>query len=325
MKKFGYLLLLIAFIYGCERPEKPIKPFDRGSVITNSVSMGNTYADHIFFNLDSNKIIKTIKRMDWDIAFDCQPNRHIILLNNGRGVYAAATGKTNFNEVTDTIGLKFLWGQPDFNLDSLAMGQWWLKSSEIFIINLGSDDFGMPIGFIKCMPELQTDKSLKISWCKLDENTPKTRVIKKNELFNFNYFSFIKDKPADIEPPKNMWDLWFTQYVKLVYSNDFKITQNYQLLGVLVNTERIKVALDSKTSYSDITPNNISAYNFLTIRDGIGYDWKSFNFTTNSYIVNPKINYILKVSDGFYYKLHFLDFYNDLGVKGYPKFEFQKL
>ena len=84
MKKFGYLLLLIAFIYGCERPEKPIKPFDRGSVITNSVSMGNTYADHIFFNLDSNKIIKTIKRMDWDIAFDCQPNRHIILLN---GIY----------------------------------------------------------------------------------------------------------------------------------------------------------------------------------------------------------------------------------------------
>lgn len=60
MKKFGYLLLLIAFIYGCERPEKPIKPFDRGSVITNSVSMGNTYADHIFSILIPIKLLKPL-------------------------------------------------------------------------------------------------------------------------------------------------------------------------------------------------------------------------------------------------------------------------
>ena len=52
---------------------------------------------------------------------------------------------------------------------------------------------------------------------------------------------------------------------------------------------------------------------------------ENLNFNTNAYSVNPKMNYILKVADGFYYKLHFLDFYNDQGIKGYPKFEFQKL
>lgn len=325
MRKFGYIILLILFIYGCERPEKPIKPFDRGNAITNTIGMGNTYQNHIFFNLDSNKIIKTINRMDWDIAFDCKPERHIILLNNGRGVYAAATGKSNFASVTDTAGLKFLWGQPNLQLDSLAMGQWWLKPAEVFILNLGSDEFGQPLGFIKCIPELQSDKSLKVNWCKLDETAPKSFIISKNDDYNFSYYSLMNNKPADIEPPKDKWDLWFTQYVKLVYSSDFKISQNYQLAGVLVNHERIDVAWDFKTPYSNITPNNVISYNFLNIRDGIGYEWKAFNFSTNSYSVDPNMNYILKVSDGFYYKLHFLDFYNDLGVKGYPKFEFQKL
>lgn len=323
--KTSFAVLLLVFIYGCERPEKPIKPYDRGGVISNTIGMGNSYQNHIFFNLDSNKIVKTINRMDWDMAFDCSAEKHIILLNNGRGVYAAATGKVAFSEVTDTVGLKFLWGQPNLHLDSLAFGQWWLKPSEIFILNLGLDDFSQPLGFIKCKPELQTDKSLKIWWCKLEENAPKSFIISKKSNYNFNYYSILNNKPAEIEPPKEEWDIWFTQYVKLVYSSDFKITQNYQLTGALVNHHRIKVAYDFKTPYSEISSNNLANYNFLTIRDGIGYEWKTFNFSTNSYSVDPKMNYLLKVNNGFYYKLHFLDFYNDQGVKGYPKFEFQKI
>ena len=279
MQPFAFMWLVV-FAYGCERPEKPIKPYDRGGVITQTIGMGNSYQKHIFFNLDSNKIIKTIDRMDWDIAFDCKPDQHIILLNNGRGVYAAATGKTDFAGVSDTIGLKFLWGQPNLNLDSLALGKWWLEPSEIFVINLGTDNNGLPLGFIKCMPELLPDKSLKITWCKLDESIPKPRIIQKNPQLNFNYFSFINDKPADIEPPKSKWDLWFTQYVKLVYSSDFKISQNYQLTGVLVNHERIEVAYDFKTFYAEITNVNLSNYNFLKIRDGIGYEWKTFDIAT---------------------------------------------
>jgi len=316
---------LLAFLYGCERPEKPIKPYDRGGVITNTVSMGNSYSTHIFFNLDSNKIVKTINRMDWDIAFDCKTDEHIILLNNGRGVYAASTGKTNFADVTDTNGFKFQWGQPSLNLDSLALGKWWLNAPEIFILNMGMDNTGLPIGFIKCKPELQNDKSLKITWCKLDETNTQTQIIPKNDIFNFNYFSLLNNKIIEIEPPKDNWDLWFTQYTKLVYSSDFKITQNYQLTGVLVNNFRIYIANDFIKPYIDINSNDLASHNFYKIRDGIGYDWKAFNFSTNAYSVNPKMNYIIKVSNGFYYKLHFLDFYNDQGVKGYPKFEYQKL
>ena len=57
----------------------------------------------------------------------------------------------------------------------------------------------------------------------------------------------------------------------------------------------------------------------------IGYRWKEFNFSTSSYIIFPQMNYIIKDSEGFYYKLHFIDFYDISGNKGNPKWEFQRL
>ncbi len=325
MKQLGYICLAVMALMSCQRPEKPIPPFDRGNMVTNYVGMGNTYQNHVFFNLDSNKIIKTISKSDWDLAFDCRSDRHIILLNNGRGVYAAATGKNNFSEVNDTFGLKFLWGQPNLNLDSLAFGKWWTKPAEIFILNLGVDEIGLPQGFIKCKPELQADNSLKLWWCKLNETTPQSFILAKNINLNFTYYSLLKNKPVDIEPSKDSWDLWFTQYVKLVYSSDFKISQNYQVMGVLINQDRLSVANDFNTPYSEITNSKPASYTFLNQRDAIGHEWKSYDFNTNSYLVNPKFNYILSINNGFYYKIHFIDFYNELGIKGYPKFEFQKL
>ena len=313
------------FLAACEKPEKPIKPYDRGYIANNTAAMGNNYENHVFFNLDSNKIVKTIDKLDWDIAFDCSESRHIIHPNNGRGVYVAATGKSSFDEINDTTGYKFYWGQPSLNIDSLAFGQWWTKKSEIFIINLGVDKIGLPLGFVKCKPEIIDNKTLKISWCNLNENTPQTALINKDKNYNFTHYSFLQKKQINIEPPKKDWDLYFTQYVKLIFSTDFKISQNYQLAGVLINPSKIKVATDFKTPFTEIDASKLISYNFITEIDAVGYEWKQYSFSTNSYIVLPHFNYIISIKDGFYYKLHFIDFYNDLGVKGYPKFEFQKI
>ena len=136
---------------------------------------------------------------------------------------------------------------------------------------------------------------------------------------------FCKKKQIEIEPPKSDWDLYFTQYVKLIYSTDFKISQNYQLAGVLINPSKIAVATDFKTPFAEINSSKINSYKFSNLNDAIGYEWKTYSFSTNSYIVLSNFNYIISIKDGFYYKLHFTDFYNEFGVKGYPKFEFQKI
>ena len=43
------------------------------------------------------------------------------------------------------------------------------------------------------------------------------------------------------------------------------------------------------------------------------------------YTVHPEMNFIIKTSQENYYKLHFIDFFNTGGVKGYPKWEYQLL
>lgn len=318
-------LLISMFFWSCEKPEKPIVPYDRGNITNNIALMGNNYENHIFFNLDSNKVVKTINKLDWDISFDCSDLTHIIHPNNGRGVYVAQTGKTEFSAVNDTVGLKFYWGQPSLNTDSLAFGKWWQETQQIFVLNMGVDEMGLPLGFIKCKPELIGNKTLKLTWCKLEENTPTSVFIDKNSDYNFVYFSFLQKKQVEIEPKKNEWDLFFTQYVKLIYSTDLKISQDYQLAGVLLNKSKITVATDFITPFAEINSTKIDSYIFSTENDAIGYEWKVYSFTTNSYVVKPEMNYIISIKNGFYYKLHFIDFYNDLGVKGYPKFEFQKI
>ena len=55
----------------------------------------------------------------------------------------------------------------------------------------------------------------------------------------------------------------------------------------------------------------------------IGYDWKSYN--SGTYEVDINKNYIIKTTEDLYYKIHFIDFYNDQGEKGTPKFEISSL
>jgi hypothetical protein len=57
----------------------------------------------------------------------------------------------------------------------------------------------------------------------------------------------------------------------------------------------------------------------------VGYNWKEYDLSAGEYTVFSNINYIIQDKNDKYYKLHFIDFYNNLGEKGYPKFEIQEL
>jgi len=323
MNKIILLLGLVMVFISCERPEKAIPPYDRGGVTTTTIPMSSNYKFQIFYSLDSNKIIKTVNRMDWDLAFSSS-DTPIILTNTGRGIYIAPTNKTKLTDISDTVGLKFYWGQPSLDKDSLAFGKWWIGSPKVFVINMGYDLNGIPLGFIKCIPELQNDKRLKLTWSVLENNIEKSIVVSRDPKLNFNYISLLENKLADIEPPKESWDLLFTQYVKLLFSPPYPATRNYEVVGVLINPLRIEVGFGFDLAFSDLNITNIPS-KFYNHRDVIGFDWKWFDIGTNSFTVNPAMNYIIKTSEGFYYKLHFLDFYNDQGVKGFPKFEFAKI
>ena len=87
----------------------------------------------------------------------------------------------------------------------------------------------------------------------------------------------------------------------------------------------VEVAIDTNNIFSSIEYNMLMTYNFSSLQDKIGYDWKSFDLDNQIYTIDSKKNYIIKDQKGFYYKMHFIDFYNNNGEKGFPLFEFQLL
>ena len=133
--------------------------------------------------------------------------------------------------------------------------------------------------------------------------------------------SFDTYQIVDVEPPKESWDLVFTQYTHAFIDPPV----SYLVTGVLSNRYRVQVAVDRQKNYSEIAYGDIASYVFRVDLNVIGFDWKEYDFDTGSYTVFPEINYVIKDSEGRHYKLHFTDFYDDTGEKGTPKFELQEL
>ncbi|MBI3235467.1 MAG: hypothetical protein HYZ42_15755, partial [Bacteroidetes bacterium] len=77
--------------------------------------------------------------------------------------------------------------------------------------------------------------------------------------------------------------------------------------------------------YENINLSHAKSLTYYNEQDVIGYNWKTYDAASGKYTTRKHVNYIIKSKNGLYYKLRFIDFYNNKGEKGYPKFEFQRL
>jgi len=79
------------------------------------------------------------------------------------------------------------------------------------------------------------------------------------------------------------------------------------------------VNVSGSVNYNNFGMNNIVESNFSDDQRVIGAEWRDvFNgsaFTDRFYVI--------KDIDGNYYKIRMLEFLNESGVRGYPKFEYK--
>jgi len=64
---------------------------------------------------------------------------------------------------------------------------------------------------------------------------------------------------------------------------------------------------------------------FETKQDVIGFDWKYYNIDHALYSITPNIVYIIRSVNGLYYKLRFIDYYDQNKQKGNPTFQYELL
>jgi hypothetical protein len=134
-----------------------------------------------------------------------------------------------------------------------------------------------------------------------------------------------------IAPERDAWDLQFTMYTHIFNETPDNIEQPdtlipYLVTGVLQNPNGVAVAEHFEKPFAEITLGEAMSLVFDEDNiDVIGYDWKYFNFEAVTYDVLPNRVYIIRDTEGYLYKLQFIDFYSTTGEKGHPKFEFQRL
>lgn len=312
--------LLALFLVSCEREELPVSKHERGDVTERQVAMGSDYKDQIWYDLESDQIVSVNLSTDWDLSFDCDKETHRIFLNSSLYMQAAVANSTVWEEVTTNKNLAYKVDLPYIDIDSLALGEW-LGKNRIYVIDRGYNESGTALGFKKLQVTAYSGEAYTIRYADLNGKNENTVTITKNVLYNTIAFSFKTNNTLFIEPQKDKYDFYFTQYTLMFYDP----IQPYRVTGVLLNRSNVEVAFVNTNDFQSITIDSTLNHTFSSSLGAIGYDWKLYNLSGGTYQVFPNYVYIVKTRSGFYYKLHFIDFYDHEGVKGSPKFEFQKL
>lgn len=323
MNRFYFTFLVSMFVFflcSCEKAELPVKAHDPGNVITTSVNMESNYKWQVYYNLKTNTIVGKNLKTSWDLGFEANQEGFHVILNSAKVMLAYQTTRNHFEDVKDTSGFyeNRKWDAPCGSVDSTAIGDWREKSS-IYIIDRGYSEIGVHQGFRKIQILSVDDHKYSLRIANLNGSNDQRLEIEKNPRYNFMFLSFQTNHLVDVEPPKDEWDLVFTQYTHVFYNPEM----TYLVTGCLLNRYKMVATADKISDFTAITYSTILNYQFVSDINVIGYDWKTY--TGNTYIINSKTNYIIRNSEGCYYKLHFIDFFNTNGVKGNPKWEFQAL
>lgn len=316
MKNIFAIFIISVLFFSCEKDEIPIPMHEQGDAISQAVGE-STYANQLYFDLETNTFVKQNKKTDWDIAFGCGVHSQLILSNTSKSVSVARQNNVNFSDVTSLENLDFIFESSTGHPDSTAFHNW--NYNDVFIIDLGYDELGTAQGYGKIKLINNTESNCTFQYGLLSDTNPKTATIDKDSDFNAIFFSIKTESVISVEPPKVDWDICFTQYI--YYFHEFDTP--YLVSGVLVNRTDVNAHLHNSENYASLSVDDIDPTDFSANLDAIGYTWKVFNNT--AYIVNDKMNYIISSTEGFYYKLRFIDFHNNSGAKGYPKFEFQQI
>ncbi len=331
---FIALMLTALFLSGCLPEESPIAPYPRGSTKTKTVAMGADYRMQVFVCLDQNSVVDSVHILEWDIAFESAGNGFHLLLNQakfcGSARYTSGNAWDSLFQSTDEVAL--VYDASNGNLDSTSIGSWWSSlgsedvygKGDLYILHLGTDERGRSLGYRKLRIVSCRDNNYTIEFKNLDGTNYHKLVVPRRSDKAFVHCT-LRDGGRiveDAEPASDRWDIVFTKYVFAFWEPDY---YPYSVVGVLLNRENTLAAVDSSKDYADITAQDISNYTFSSAQDIIGYSWKDYDLANGIYTVFPQVNYIIRDSKGFYYKLHFLDFYDERGQKGSPTYEFAKL
>lgn len=331
-----YFISIACFILtlGCEKPEKLYpKPQTPIGVQSQTFAMGETYENQVWFDFATQKT-ETNPFGLWHIAFSCN-NKPKIIVNCGINANFSVTSfnNANFSSINlDSIrNAKWRFDNPNGDIDSNAFGNCYkIQNSmlqpqpSIYVIDLGGN-LKDSLRYIKLQLLPSTLGQFKWGHGYIQDTAFRMmQTLNADPSRNFIYYNFQTNKSANNEPiSKNDWDILFTTYKESIPDANGK-PYPYIIRGILSNQNKVEVAQLDNIDFNAVDFSLAKTVAFGSSENVIGYDWKQYDQTSNRYVMVPKRVYLIK-TNGNIFKMKFVDFYNDLGKKGYPKLAWELL
>lgn len=325
-------LLLIAIVFqSCFKEDEMVSPHPRGDIMTDTIPMTVNYLYQVYFSLDSGKVVSANEKTIYDLGFECSQTGWRVILNSSDFMKVADLGEVPFTQSFDTVGLKMLFDKSDGNPDSNAIGQWFkisdadtVSNKHVYALSRGLDELGNPLGLYQVIFDSLKNNMYHFRYAPLSGGIISSGSVSKDPKVNYVFFSLKSGSAVPAEPPKDTYDLLFTQYTTMLYTNE-GFPYPYLVTGALLNRYMVEAAVDSAHDFMAITREEAIMMNYSKALDVIGYDWKYYDDATGNYTIIPNRSYVIRGVSGFWFKLRFVDFYNKEGLKGYPVIEYQRL
>lgn len=329
------MLAISVFLGGCFEGDEKVAPHVPGDEQSFAFQK-SIYYHQSYFDLGTNSILAENGNAEWVLRFGARSGDWHIGVNSANywGVYNTGSDNPDSIPEKNPEPEKWIFDHSSGDPDSSAFAGW-VNFSE------GDTSYTHHIYLIGNYDGIAYKASWAVQFFHVDDSVYRFRMrtitgeewqtfdIPKSPFHNYQYFTTSEGgKLVDIEPDQDLWDLQFTQYGSIIYTND-GVPTPYYVRGVLLNRYIVSAAIDSVNAFADITFEDISGYTFSRQQDFIGYEWKDVEVDINSstavYTVIPGITYIIMDTEGFFYKFRFISYYNDLGEKGFPVIEHLRL
>jgi hypothetical protein len=289
------------------------------------------FQNQVFLELETG-LFQTVARESWDIGFETGPGGYHVMLNSANYMQAANAGLVAFGTIfhpEDMLNYFFDFDNPSGNLDSTIIGEWvdeetGLSKGDLVLIDRGFDGNLEARGYVKLQLLWVRNDTIAFQYGALDAESSQTiKLYIGDSSTNFVYFSFETNQVVNVAPPKQDWDLCFSYY-----SYRYPDGIPYWLTGVLANRYQVRTAevQDSAMVFENLSLADTSQFKMTRSIDEIGFDWKEYLFGPPArYVVYSNRIFIVQDTRGIYYKLRFLDFYNEKGQRGFPTLEYAEL
>jgi hypothetical protein len=336
MKKLlAYIIPLSMLLVSCEKEDKPMVLPPPGSLQTMTSKMGVYYDDQVYVDFSTgNQTISPYRA--FDLAFEASPDGFRLYLNTAKLMFVNNTYSTDIS-TTDTTGHEWKTETDHLYDDSTAFGTWFNGSMQsynhVYVIDRGrTEHFGLS-RWRKMQVLSVNDNEYRIRFSMINNTGLTEFTIPKNPDYSLMYFSFESGgSMIQAAPPKNEWDIVFTKFTHTYYEEPVTSPYRYYMVtGALLNrwsdNENTIMRKDSTSNFKpfeEITGVDMINYPFYKEAAIIGFDWKTYDFNLGYIVYNDRY-YLLKDPGGYYYKIRFLDFYDDQGNKGACTFEYQRL